>query len=275
MSTLPSPSKQRQPGTRLGTSSMVKGCEEPLSRRPFSDWQVREDPQPGGLLPCPFLQLPQEIRLLIFQISCSDRQLMVSDGIGGISVFNYGNSACRKLLQINRQIRSEAKQVRQTPLSLQFAGRAAFCQFLASKWSVCSVTGQSYVGSSPGLLVSEKTLGAVHVLSLAPGTTEVGYLDLASLSKWLPSLERLELDLTRESMWVYSRIPNITQEEILIKEINWRLGTIFGVDASSLRQDRKWALVVYASFMLPADPEGDSSAEPFNRVTRLNVVSLE
>lgn len=220
-----------------------------------------------------FLTLPREIRLLIFTICRNDRWLMVSDGCGKHVIFNYGDSACRKLLQVSRQIHHEVTQVRLPPLSLRFAGRAAFCQFLTSSWSTCPDTGRTFLGSRFGLLVSEKAFGSVKIINLAPGTTEVGYLDLSSLSTWLPNLETLELDLRRESMWAHSRVPNLTRDDILIKEIDWRLGTIFGVDAGALRQGKTWKLVVYADFMLSADPDGNSATRARGDMVRLNIVS--
>ena len=198
---------------------------------------------------------------------------MVSDGTGKHLVFNYGDSACRQLLQVSRQVHHEAKQVQLPPLSLRFAGRAAFCQFLTSSWSSCPDTGQAFLGCRLGLLVSRKTLGSVKTINLAPGTTEVGYLDLSSLSTWLPNLETLELDLRRESMWAHSRVPNLTRDDILIKDIDWRLGTIFGVDAGTLRRGMKWKLVVYADFMLSADPDGNLATRARGNMVRLNVVS--
>ena len=220
-----------------------------------------------------FLTLPSEIRLLIFTICRNDRWLMVSDGSGKHATFNYGDSACRKLLQVSRQVHHEVSQVQLPPLVLRFAGRAAFCQFLSSRWSTYPGTGRTFLGSRLGLLVSEKALGSVKIINLAPRTTEVGYLDLSSLSTWLPNLETLELDLKRESMWAHSRVPNLTRDDILIKEIDWRLGTIFGVDAGALRQGKTWKLVVYADFMLSADPDGNSATRARGDMVRLNVVS--
>ena len=113
----------------------------------------------------------------------------------------------------------------------------------------------------------------MKIINLAPRTTEVGYLNLSALSTRLPSLEILEIDLRRESMWAYSRVPSMTQEDILTRELDWRLGTIFGVDAATLRQDRMWKLVVYAEFMLPADPDGNSATRAQRNMVRLNIVS--
>lgn len=224
--------------------------------------------------PCPFLQLPGEIRLLIFEICRNERQLVVVDGIDRDPIFNYGNSACRKLLQVNRQIRNEARQARLPPLSLRFTGRGVFCRFLACSWSVTADTSQRYIGSRLGLLVAEGTLHSVETICLAPGTTEVGYLSLSKLKTWLPNLRRLDLDLRKESMWLYNRDPKVTQKEILVKEIKWRLGTIFGVDANSLQQGQNWALSVHASFLLPANPDENTSEWKRTGINQLRVVSL-
>ena len=252
----------------------VRVRDRAVDSTPYPDSDAGEDGYVATSANSPFLNLPREIRLLIFTFCRSDRWLMVSESAGINVLFNYGSSACRKLLQINRQVRDEAQPVRLPPFCLRFAGRAAFCQFLRSSWSTCPDTGQAYLGSKIGLLVSRNTLAAVNVIHLAPGTTEVGYLDLSSLSVWFPNLQALELDLRKESMWAYSRVPSITREEILIKEINWRLGTIFGVDANSLRRGGSWTLIVHASFMLPADPNGNEQSSDQVRVARLDLVSL-
>jgi hypothetical protein len=227
----------------------------------------------------PFLRLPREVRLLIFALCLSDRSLVVCKaavpkGVDDHPLISCGMTEFRGLFGITHQLREEVRRVRLPPFSLHFATRKAFCQFLACGWSVSPDTGERYVGSRPGLLVSQKTLQKIKVMRLAPGTTEVGYLNLSQLERCLPMLERLELDLRRESMWAYSRIPNITQQEVLVKEINWRLGTIFGIDASSLRKVQSWTLVVYASFMLPADPEGRIPFGSAEKATRLSVVRL-
>lgn len=221
----------------------------------------------------PFLELPKEIRLLIYSLCRTDRWLVATDNVHNEPYFGYGHSGCRKLQQINHQIRDEAFLIQPPDLSLQFAGRASFCQFLSGDWLSCPVTDQRYRGCRLGLKVSETAFRNVKVTKLAPGTVEVGYISLSNLSKWLPNLKRLELDLSREAMWAYHQDPNFPLEEVLIRDINWRLGTIFGVDASSLRQGREWTLVVHASFMLPANLTGRSSIAGVDIDGRLTVVS--
>jgi hypothetical protein len=222
----------------------------------------------------PFLQLPQEIRSLVFSFCRDTRWLIVSNCANSQLSFDYGVSGYRKLLHINRQIREEVKHVRLPPFSLHFSGRDPCCRFFGSEWSTCPETGQRYLGTRPGLLVGESSLRKIEAIRLAPGTTEVGYMDLSKLSAWLPSLRRFELDLRSESMWAYSRVPNVTRRDILVQEINWRLGTMFGVDMGALRQGQSWKLVVFANVMLPADPYVVSSPRGLESVTRLSVVSL-
>jgi hypothetical protein len=130
------------------------------------------------------------------------------------------------------------------------------------------------MGSDQGLRVSRRTLRCVTTIKIAPGTTEVGYVDPHAMASRLPNLNKLELDLRDELMWLYSRIPNITRNEILVKEIDGRLGTMFGVDVSSLRRWWGWwKIVVHAQFMRPADPEDlVDPDESYSQV--LNVVGL-
>jgi hypothetical protein len=220
---------------------------------------------------CPFLLLPREIRLLVYDFCRVERTLIVTGTASKEPRFDYVEPSYQKLLQINRQIRAEGRLERRRPLCLEFAGRNVFCQFLVLGWSTCPETSWMYMGSDQGLRVSRRALRCVTTIKIAPGTTEVGYLNLEALATRLPNLSKLELDLRDELMWLYSRIPNITRDEILVKEINWRLGTMFGVDVSTLRWYGCWKIVVHAQFMRPADPEDLNIAdESCSRV--LNVV---
>jgi hypothetical protein len=220
-----------------------------------------------------FLKLPQEIRLLIYALCQTDRWLLATENAHNELLFGYGNSGCRKLQQINHQIRNELATTQRPGLSLHFARRVSFCKFLNGNWLSCSDSGRRYRGGGPGLKVSEAAIRKIEAVKLAPGTAEVGYLNLSNLTKWLPKLKTIELDLSHEAMWAYHQDSSFPLRDVLIRDLNWRLGTIFGVDASSLRQYGDWTLVVHATFMLPANFKGCLSVAEIDGNGRLKVVS--
>jgi hypothetical protein len=221
-----------------------------------------------------FLELPQEIRLLIYVFCQTERWLVAAENVESELCFGYGGSGCRKLQQINHQIRNELATIERSAPSLHFAQRGSLCRFLNGNWLSCPDSGRRYRGCGAGLKVSEAALQSIESVKLAPGTAEVGYLSLSNITKWLPNLKTLELDLSHEAMWAYHQDPSYPLRDVLIRDLNWRLGTIFGVDASSLRQYGDWKLVVHATFMLPANFKGDSSFADIAGNGRLKVVSF-